>query len=307
MIGITSIGSFIPEARQSNLDKTGLFDTDEHFIKEKLGIVRIAVAEKGEASSDLCLKAFNALESRTGIARGEVDAVVVVTQTPGEGIPHVSATLHGLLDLSPSCACFDISLGCSGYVYGLNVLKSLMEANQLRSGLLFTGDPYSKIVDPGDKNTAMLFGDAATVTHLSADAIYDIGRGTANTLGKEGQKLATSGGVLRMNGRAVFNFTAQRVPPDILKAIEINGLELDDIDRFLIHQGSKFIVDTIVQRLKLPPEKVPFAIADYGNTVSSSIPLLLEHELAAPAARHILVSGFGVGLSWASTVLSKRD
>ena len=306
MIGIRAIGSHIPAGRQSNLERLDQFGTDENFIREKLGIVEVARAPEDENASDLARHAYTALDAKHEIDLASIDALVVVTQNPDTRIPHVSAILHGLLDLPDNCTCFDISLGCSGYVYGLTVMKALMEAGGMQNGLLFTSDPYSKIVDQNDKNTALLFGDAATVTLLSTDAAYDIGRGTANTHGKECSKLAEKNGVLAMNGRAVFNFTAQKIPPDIKAAVALNNLSLTDIDLFLLHQGSRFIVETIAKRLELPPEKVPFATASYGNTVSSSIPLLLEPELDSPKASNILVSGFGVGLSWASNVLTKR-
>jgi 3-oxoacyl-[acyl-carrier-protein] synthase-3 len=306
MIGIRAIASHIPENRICNLDRMAQFDIDENFIRNKLGIVRVARASEGEKASHLALKAYAALESKQEIDRERIDSLIVVTQNPDTRIPHVSSVLHGEIGLPAKCACFDVSLGCSGYVYGLAILKALMEAGGMNNGLLFTCDPYSEIVDSNDKNTALLFGDAATVTLLSEDAIYDIGRGTANTEGSERGNLVIDNEVLKMNGRAVFNFTAQRIPSDIKEAIAQNGLTIEDIDLFLLHQGSKFIVETIGRRLNVPLEKVPFAVTDYGNTVSSSIPLLLEHEVEQAAARYILVSGFGVGLSWSSNVLIKR-
>jgi len=306
-IGIESVATYLPENRRNNLERLAEFETDETFLREKLGILEIAVASETEQAADMCAQAFRKLETKLGaLDRGAIDAVVVVTQTPGENIPHVSAEVHGQLELGSECACFDVSLGCSGYVYGLNILKSLMEANGYEKGLLFTADPYSKIVDSSDKNTSLLFGDAATVTVLSRHAQFTIGRSTAHTMGKEYNHLTTRGGILQMNGRAVFNFCAREVPADIRKAAEINGVALDSIDRFLLHQGSRFIVETIADRLDLPREKVAFGIEHYGNTVSSSIPLLLESELENSEARQLMISGFGVGLSWASTILTRR-
>jgi len=305
-VGIESIASYIPEGRRNNLERLEKFDTDEKFLREKLGILEVAVAGEHEEAADLCESAFRALEKKTGaLEENSIDALVVVTQTPGEKIPHVSAILHGRLGLSPRCACFDISLGCSGWVYGINVLRALMETNRYRKGLLFTADPYSKILNPEDRNTALLFGDAASVTLLSENAVLSIGHGTARTNGSESGRLATRNGILEMDGRAIFNFCAREIPADIREAVELNGTDLEEIDRIILHQGSKFIVDTITRRLGIPPEKVAFGIEHCGNTVSSSIPLLLEKELENTAARRIVVSGFGVGLSWASAVLTR--
>lgn len=306
MIGITAIGSYVPAGRISNLERAARFETDADFVEGKLGIREVSVAAADERSSDMCVRAFEALREKHPIEPEAVQALIVVTQNPDTRLPHVSSIVHGRLGLRHDCACFDVSLGCSGWVYALTIMKSLLEASGLEAGLIFTSDPYSKIVDPGDKNTAMLFGDAATCTLLTADAVYDIGRWTANTKGSEGHNLAERDGTLTMNGRAVFNFCATEVPKDIRLAAKRNGVALEEIDRFLFHQGSKFIVDTIANRLKLPREKVAFDIETHGNTVSSSIPLLLEKEMGAGGARRILVSGFGVGLSWASNVLFRR-
>lgn len=306
MIGIEQIGVYLPQDRKSNLDRAPEFDTTEDFIREKLGMLQIAVSQPEETAASMSIKAFEAIAAKSPqfdpMATG---AVIAVTQTPSENIPHVSASIHSALGLNDQCACFDVSLGCSGYVYGINILKALMEANGIHQGLLFTCDPYSKIINPTDRNTALLFGDAATVTLLSTKATFSIGKSTLNTRGKEGNALVTREGILEMNGRAIYNFCATVVPKDIQNAAELNEIELENIDRFLFHQGSKYIVDTISRRLKLPAEKVVFGAGSYGNTVSSSIPLLLEKELCDNQIKTILLSGFGVGLSWASTVLKR--
>lgn len=306
MIGITAIGSYIPVGRISNLERAERFATDAEFIEKKLGIRAVSVADPDEHASDMCVEALNALERKHSFQRAEIQALIVVTQNPDTRLPHVSSIVHGRLGLRSDCACFDVSLGCSGWVYALTIVKSLMEASGYTHGLIITADPYSKLVDPNDKNTAMLFGDAATCTLLSAEAAYDIGSWTANTAGSEGHNLAERDGVLTMNGRAVFNFCATTVPKDIELAAERNGLALKDVDRFLFHQGSKFIVETIARRLRLPAHKVALAIETHGNTVSSSIPLLMEEELEQRSAGTVLVSGFGVGLSWSSNVLFRR-
>jgi 3-oxoacyl-[acyl-carrier-protein] synthase-3 len=306
MIGIEAIGTYLPKGRVSNLERCAQFDCDENFVNEKLGFREVAVASDEEGAFELAVAAVDDLKRRSGLDLGVVDMLVVVTQTPGENIPHVSARLHGHLGLSTKCACFDISLGCSGYVYALAILRSVMEDQGYRSGLLLTSDPYSKIVKVGDRDTAMVFGDGATATLLSRDPRYVIGRTTMKTLGEASTALATHEGHLRMNGRAIFTFSAQQVPGDIMEALELNGLALDQVDLFVIHQGSRFLVETIRGRLKLPPQKVPFHAIHYGNTVSSSIPMILADVLSdAVAPERIVISGFGVGLSMASTVLTK--
>ena len=305
MIGIKQISFYIPEQKKDNLAYQEKFNFDQSFLNNKLGVEKVAVAEVHENAWQMCLKAFINLQNNYELEPSEVHVIIVVTQNPGNNIPHVSAKLHGEIGAPTSCACFDISLGCSGYVYGLTIVKALMEAQNYKNGLLFTADPYSKIIDVDDKNTALLFGDAASVTLLSHEPVLAIGASSANTLGSSFHELETRNGKLHMNGRAVFNFCSRQVPKDILQTINMNELKLEDIDLFILHQGSKFIVDTIRTSLGLAPEKVPFLANNYGNTVSSSIPIILSDILFEASLKRILISGFGVGLSWSSAMLSR--
>lgn len=304
MLGIEEIGYYIPEGRVSNYDRKEKFGIDDHFIEQKIGVCQISVKDAGEDTSHLCVKAYADLCRKVDIDKNSIEAVVVVTQNPDQNIPHVSAMLHGQLGLPPRCACFDISLGCSGFVYSLSVFQAFLAANGMKKGLLFTADPYTKIVDPEDKNTTLLFGDAAAVTLISDQPKLVPGKFTFGTLGGEHEKLICRDGVLYMNGRAVFNFAAKVVPDDIRLMVEKNGMTLDQIDRFLLHQGSKIIVKTIADKLQVPQDKVPYSTYDYGNTVSSTLPILLVDELGG-SADNIVICGFGVGLSWASGLLTR--
>jgi 3-oxoacyl-[acyl-carrier-protein] synthase-3 len=190
----------------------------------------------------------------------------------------------------------------------VSIALAFMQAQGIARGLLFTADPYSKIVDPEDKNTSLLFGDAATVTLLGDAPVYVPGPFTFGTRGKDHAELACApGGRLVMNGHAIFNFAAVAVPLDLRRLSERAGIPLEKVDRFLLHQGSRFIVDTIVQRAKLDPAKVPFACAEYGNTVSSSIPIMLEKEIAPGGPATMVMSGFGVGLAYASAFLRRVE
>lgn len=305
MIGIQEIASFIPENRRPNSDLKEKFEIDDTFISEKIGISKVSIKDPKDEASDLCVKAFRNLEKKINIVPDTIECLFVVTQNPDYNIPHTSAIVHGKLDLPESCACFDISLGCSGYVYGLSVIKSFMIQNQMKNGLLFTADPYSKIINKEDKNTSILFGDGASVTLISSNPIVQIGNFTFGTIGKDYENLICQDDKLFMNGRAIFNFAARYIPKDIPDLLRKNNLEMDDIDLFIFHQGSKYIVDTITKRLKLDKSKVPFKIDEYGNTISSSIPILLEDELHNPKIKNMVVSGFGVGLSWSSAVIRK--
>jgi 3-oxoacyl-[acyl-carrier-protein] synthase III len=302
MIGITEIGSYIPSRRLSNIERKEQFETDEDFIYNKIGVVQVAVKDADEDTSDLAVKAFLNLETKVTINRNEIEAIILITQNPDSNIPHTSALIHKALDFPESCACFDISLGCSGFVYGLSVIKSFMESNQMKKGLLFTSDPYSKVIDPKDKNTALLFGDAATVTYITDEPVYKADHFTFGTIGKESSSLTCSQNVLSMNGRGIFNFAARYIPIDLKNLVAKSNLNVADIDKFIFHQGSKYIIDTLIKRTGIDSNKVIFDIKNYGNTVSSSIPVILE-KILHQEHKYIFISGFGVGLSWSSSIL----
>lgn len=307
MIGIEDIGVFIPPGREDNLSKAGRFDLAPGFIEEKIGAVSLARKAPEQKASDLCIEAFQELVRRKpALRKKNIDFLSVVTQNGDFSLPQTSAVLHGKLGLPEYCASFDLSLGCSGYPYALHTAKSFMEANGLKRGLLFTADPYSEIINAREKNTSLLFGDAATVTLLGEDAVWDTGKGVFQTHGEKYETLINRGARLEMNGRAVFNFVMLHIPGALERCIQLNELTENDIDLYALHQASRFIVGNLVKRMDLNPDKVPFNIVEIGNTISSSIPILLQEYLADVTKKTILVSGFGVGLSAATTILRRR-
>jgi 3-oxoacyl-[acyl-carrier-protein] synthase III len=308
MIGIVSIGTYIPAGRINNLRRMEQFGVDKAFLSEKTGMLRLAVKAENEETSDLCCKAFDDLRVKTKIRPENLECIVVCTQNPdSHGMPHTSAIVHAKLKLPESCAAFDISMGCSGFVYGLSVIQAFMLANGYRNGVLFTADPYSKVIDDSDKNTSLLFGDGATATLIGGAPVWRSGKFLFRSYGQERDSIQVQHktGKLAMNGRAVFSFSASKVPENITAMLALNGLALENIDCFALHQGSRYIIDTLQKRLGVDEEKVPFVAADYGNTVSSSIPLILGQ--ISIDLKIIVIAGFGVGLSCASTVLLRVD
>jgi 3-oxoacyl-[acyl-carrier-protein] synthase-3 len=304
---IREIGAYIPETRIDNLGRIGALGYAEDALRDKIGILATARKAPGEETSDMCVRAWEDLANKLGndvLDPSSLDLIVVVTQHPdGHGLPHTSAILHGKLGLPTKCFAFDISLGCSGFVAALATVKGFLATTGGRRAVLFTADPYSKSVSEDDKNTAMIFGDAATATLIEPGTDWKIGAFDLGTDGSSHGALERDGeGVLRMNGRAVFNFCALNVPKSVNATLEKNGVTREGIDTFVFHPGSKYIVDTISTRLQLTP---PAALdcAGYGNSVSSSIPLVLA-GLDRGAMRTVFVSGFGVGLGWASCILT---
>lgn len=305
MTGIEHIGTWFPENRESVYDLRERFAIDDYFIEEKTGVQAVTRIIPGTSCADMCINAYADLRDRHAFDEQDIEVIIVVTQNPGDTIPHVSALVHGRLGLKKECACFDISLGCSGFVYGLSVISAFMQMNNCRKGLLFTADPYSGIIDETDKNTRLLFGDASTVTLLGNNPVWKTGAFSFGTIGQLSDNLTCSNGTLQMNGRGVFEFVAKQVPADVQLVLLKNNLRKEDVDVFLFHQGSKYIIDTLARRIGVAAEKMPFHAAAYGNTVSSSIPIMLQEYLDDNSARVLLLSGFGVGLSYASVVLTK--
>ncbi len=305
VIGIQEIGIYLPTKTIDLYSQSQPFKIERKFIDEKLGFKHLCVKDDLEETSDLCVKAYENLSQKVEIHLGDVDCLVVVTQNPdGYGLPHTSAIVHKKLDIHPDVACFDISLGCSGYVQALSVITSFMQGNQMKCGLLFTADPYSKVINPDDRNTSLLFGDGATCSLISATPRYTVGKTLYQTSGSMSHAIEVNkdSRQLRMEGNLVFRFVATKVPLQIDKCLHLNECKPEDVDVFLVHQGSKYIVETLAKTLKIPFEKMPFKAENVGNTVSSSLPLMLADYLECQS-NCIILSGFGVGLSSATTLL----
>lgn len=306
-LGIKAIASYIPEGRASNLALVQRFDIDEAFLTDKIGVLERAIKAPDQDTSDLARLALDCLLRQENVDAGAIQVLAVVTQNPDRKIPHVSAFVHGSAGLAESCAVFDISLGCSGYVYGIAIVRALMLAQGLTCGVLITADPYSKIIDAEDRNTVLLFGDAATATLIGTDPVWSIEALTLKSRGKEWAAIRTENDKFVMDGRAVFNFAATTIPRDLAAMLANIGITPDQVDHYVLHQGSRFIVKTIAERLRQPLEKFPIAIEHCGNTVSSTIPLIAERLIRDRSARNVVMSGFGVGLSWASCLCRRED
>lgn len=315
---IVDIAGYLPARIIDNNEIVARFGFESAFLDGKLGIRHRHVAAEGEGVADMAAAAARKLIDRVGVDKAEIDLVVLCTQNPDYKLPTTANIVQDKLRLPVSVAAFDINQGCSGYVYGLSVVKAMMQANGWKTGLLLTSEAYSKVIDPQDRNTVPLFGDGAAATLLQSGGPGEIGAFTFGSDGSGAQNLIVKAGgslnpamacagegALHMNGRAIFNFMMSRIPRDVEACVAANGMAIEDVDLFLFHQASRFMVEALAQALKLPPEKVPIALAETANTVSSTLPLLIETlgGLPALAGKTVLLSGFGVGLSWASTII----
>jgi len=308
MIGINAVSAFVPKTRVSNLNLITEFGIEKDFLTEKIGVLERPQICADWNTSDLATAAVHSLLEKVQLQASVIDAIAIVTQNPDQNIPHVAAMVHGRCGFSEHCAAFDVSLGCSGYVYGLSILRAFMQDNELRRGILVTADPYSRIIDPKDRNSALLFGDAATATLLSDDACWNLGPFTFGTRGADCNAIRVERGKFVMEGRDVFAFAATVVPPELKKLLSIAGITEDDVEIFVVHQGSKFIVKTISDRMDTPISKFFTDIRYTGNTVSSSLPLALVNLMEqGQELRTVALCGFGVGLSWASCLMVRKD
>ena len=310
-IGIHSIGVAKGSLMLDNSSRLEELGTTAAFLDSKIGTRLLPRIPAGQETSDLAAEAIQNVLLSSSFTLSEIECLIVCTQNPdGGGIPHVSAIIHGKMALSENCACFDLSLGCSGYVYGLSVIQSFMASNGMSCGLLVTADPYSKIIDPTDRNTALLFGDAATATLVVSSVhrpLLQAGPFRFATKGLAGSAIRRGNSYLEMQGRAVFEFAMSEVPKQVNLLLKECNETSDTVDAFIFHQGSRFIVEQLAQKLSLDMSKVPLGIQNTGNTVSSSIPILLAEIIGNTSVQKVLLSGFGVGLSWASCLLTRNN
>lgn len=318
----------VPAVRETAADIARQTGGDEAFIRDKVGVAQRYVLGPGESGVGLALAAARKLIEEALLAPATIDLVVFITQNPDRRLPQNSAALCAALELDHGVASFDIALGCSGYVYGLSVCEALLAAWPARNALLVTCDPYSRIIAAEDLATNAVFGDAATASWISRDGPgARLGKCDFGTDGAGGEALRIDrGGAaaplvalgseglasgerddhrLRMDGRAVFDFVLRRIPPSIARCLDANELTLDDVDAFALHQGSAFMLKALARKAGIPDDKLSINIDRFGNTVSSTVPILLaERGAMRMAGRDVtLVSGFGVGLSWATGIL----
>ena len=278
------------------------FGVEDEFLDEKIGVLEMPELAETETSLDIAFSAANKLSK----AVGNVEILIYVTQNPEYGgLPHNSAVLANYLGLSNDVGCFDVGLGCSGYVYALSIASAMIECGRYKSILVVTCDTYRKNLNQLDKNTSLLFGDWASATLVNTSGKWLIGASKLKTFGDGFENLIRRHDGIYMNGRGVFNFARNEVPKSIDELLDAEHIDINQIDLFLVHQGSKAIVEQLRRRLGVEPDKMPIAIRNTGNAVSSSIPLLLQDRFSSNVSTALL-SGFGVGLSIGNMLIHKE-
>lgn len=301
-IGIHGIGVALGSTRLENIARGPSLGREESFVERRIGFSNVYRETGDDPALQLAARAVQDLQLKSDFDPTQIDLVIAVGQaSPRSRIPHLAAVLHGRLGLSRQCQTLDIGLGCSGWVHALVVAKSLMASCGLRQALVVTADPYSLVLDPSDDTTELIFSDGASATLLTRSGRIRIRASDIGTDGsREGALAVDDTGALRMDGRAVLDFAIKNVPGSVDRAVSASGLVPSQIGEVLLHQGSRTVVEMLASRLSDYP-RPRFLSADEGNTVSSTLPLIIDrHGLSN---RFTVASGFGVGLTWATVVL----
>lgn len=306
-VGIAGTGVCIPERTLTNQEMEQRVDTSDQWIKTRTGIKERRIAEAEEKTSDLAVKAAKDAIENAGITADEIDLIIVATASPDYMFPSTGCLVQERLGASKAAA-FDLSAGCSGFVYGLVTGAQFILSGLYSRVLVIGAEKISEALDWNDRNTCVLFGDAAGAVVLTETKP---GFGLiSSSLGSDGSgaDILTLGYKrhITMNGREVFKFAVKIMEEITLEVLNKAGLETSEVDCFIPHQANVRIIDNAAKRLGLPKEKVFVNVDRYGNTSAASIPVAL-HE-AREGGRinkgdNVVLLGFGAGLTWAAAVL----
>ncbi|QDW20863.1 ketoacyl-ACP synthase III [Flavobacterium sp. KBS0721] len=325
-IAIKGISCCVPKNTERNIDLDILTQEEIQKFIDATGVEERRIVTKEICTSDLCCEAAEKLIKDLNWQKEEIEIVVFVSQTADYILPVSAAILQDRLGLSTNCIAFDVPLGCSGYVYGISIIASMMKATGIKKGLLLAGDTSSKLLSKSDKSTIPLFGDGGSATAFELDEeadnlLFDLGTdgsgykaimvpdgGSRNRINQDSLKVVNiEEGISRnacnlvLDGMDVFGFGISQAPKTVNKLIEKFEIDKDAIDHFVFHQANLMMNKMIVKKLKLPVEKVPYSLKGFGNTSSTTIPLTIVTELKESLANNnkdLIICGFGVGLSW---------
>lgn len=333
-ISIRSISATVPKQKIYTKDYNYISEQERSMFIKTVGIEERRVASSTITASDLCFNSAEQVLKSTGWEKSSIDALIFVSQSPDYFLPATAIILQNKLGLNKTTIAFDINLGCSGYVYGLYVLGALLQSGQIKRGLLLAGDKSTLSTCYKDKSTYPLFGDAGSATALEyntqATPIYFNLQSDGS--GEDAIKILHGGGRyhiqpdtfdevelepgiikskrhLQLKGADIFNFALREVPPNIAALLSFSNIEKEKVNYFIMHQANYFMNESVRKKIKIDAEKTPYSIKNYGNTSSASIPLTMVTELGKQLSspQTILMSGFGVGLSWASCIFQSNE
>ena len=327
---IKAISYYLPERVVTNEELVKEFpEWSVDKVAQKVGVDSRHLAAEDETAGDMAEKAARKLFDEYQIDPKSIDFLMLCTQSPDYFLPSTACVLQDKLGIPTSVGAFDYNLGCSGCVYGMAMAKGLIAAGIAKNVLLLTAETYNKYLHPSDKSDRSIFGDGAAACLISTDGFAEIGEFSLGTDGSGANNLIVKTGAARqkeatgkyveddeghiwyddylyMNGGAIFNFTLDAVPAMMADILAKNHLEKDEIDYYVFHQANKFMLNTIRKVCVLSKDKFYVNLATTGNTVSSTVLIGLKDCMdnkIINSGDKVMVSGFGVGLSWGGTIL----
>lgn len=305
MIGkICGTGSYVPSEYLDNNDLSQMVDTSDEWIRERTGIVKRHIAKEETTVSMAAKAAKKALES-AGVQPEEIDLLLVSTISSNVILPctacEVQKEIHAV-----HATCFDLNAACTGFLFAYNTAQAYIANGMSKNALVIGAESLSNLVDWEDRGTCILFGDGAGAAVLKAES-GEMYAAVTHSDGEKGDALTCDmGAFMKMDGQEVFKFAVRQVPAGISEVLQKNGLSVDDIDYFILHQANRRIVEAVAKRMKVEIEKFPMNLQEYGNTSSASIPLLLDElnrQGKLKKGQKLIFAGFGAGLSWGASIL----
>ncbi|RKE04594.1 3-oxoacyl-ACP synthase III family protein [Marinifilum flexuosum] len=332
-IGISAMSGAVPKTVINNYEYTKHFPVEQvKEVVDKIGIYERRFVDSSTCASDLCFAAAEKLIEDNQIDKNEIDLIVFISQTPDYRMPATSLLLQDRLGLSNKTIAFDINLGCSAFIYGLSVVYGFMQNKNIRKALILDGETRSKVYSPKDRQSAFIFGDAGVVALIERNEKFGKSYFSLNSDGSRSDLIMIKGGGYRcpssletleekvvdeygnirsdehgyMKGGDVFNFVIREVPKDLKFLMKYAEMDKDEFDYYVFHQANNFINSYIAKKLKLDSTKIPATIHKYGNTSSVSVPLTIISELKEQftTPKKVLLSAFGVGMTWATGVIN---
>jgi 3-oxoacyl-[acyl-carrier-protein] synthase-3 len=328
---IKAISYYLPQNKLTNATLSALFpEWGVEKIANKIGIDTRHIAADDEFASDMAIAAAQKLFAQHSINPADISFILYCTQSPDYFLPTTACIIQDKLGIPVKAGALDFNLGCSGYVYGLALAKGLIAAGIATNILLLTSETYSKFIHPKDKGNRTIFGDAAAATLISTEGFAAIGHFELGTDGKGAENLMVKQGAIRypeksadtmhdgygneqspgnlhMDGPEIFAFTSKEVPGLITDTLKKNRVSKADIGQFILHQANRYMLEHLRKKMDIASENFYIYMANVGNTVSSSIPIALYEAMKEKQPSQYekwLLAGFGVGYSWAGTVIT---
>jgi 3-oxoacyl-[acyl-carrier-protein] synthase-3 len=318
---IISCGAYLPENVMSNDDLAKIVETSNEWIEQRTGIRSRHIAAKDEKTSDMASRAAQRALEKAGLTGLDIDAIVLATATPDHTFPATAVTVQDNIGMKDHGFAFDIQAVCSGFIYALATADNFIKSGQIKRALVIGAERFSSIVDWTDRGTCVLFGDGAGAVILEAD---DTAQGTNKDSGILSTHLHSEGahrgllyvdggpgttqttGHIRMNGKEVFRHAVTRMGEVVAEALQANNLQAADIQWLVPHQANKRIIDSMLEKLHLPPERAVITVAEHGNTSAASIPMALTAAVEDGRIQRgdlILMEAMGGGFTWAASLV----